>query len=128
MSSCVYIPHVEVSPGVYAPSNLWQELQATFKDRATTKEWYAVATNPDIIAELKSRDDYVTNEQGEVTLACLQRNIESFMPDSDIVSETAEKYTPVLINAAVTILCTIVVIFYVSYSNSKLLYFSLFAP
>lgn len=92
MSSCVYIPHVEVSPGVYAPSNLWQELQATFKDRATTKEWYAVATNPDIIAELKNRNDYVTNEQGEVTLACLQRNIQSFMPNSDIVSETAEKY------------------------------------
>ena len=37
-------------------------------------------------------------------------------------AETAEKYTPVLINAAVTILCTIVVIFYVSYSNSRLLY------
>ena len=37
-------------------------------------------------------------------------------------AETAEKYTPVLINAAVTVLCTVFVIFYVSYSNSRLLY------
>ena len=37
-------------------------------------------------------------------------------------AETAEKYTPVLINAAVTVLCTVFVIFYISYSNSRLLY------
>ena len=37
-------------------------------------------------------------------------------------AETAEKYTPVIINSAVTVICTVFVIFYVSYSNSRLLY------
>lgn len=37
-------------------------------------------------------------------------------------AEATEKYIPVAINSAVTIVCTIIIIFYVSYSNSRLLY------
>lgn len=37
-------------------------------------------------------------------------------------AETTEKYIPVAINSAVTVVCTIIIIFYVSYSNSRLLY------
>lgn len=71
--SCTILAYVKTPSGEVVESNLYKDLlHYTSNDRELTKEYYAVGTNQEFLAQVKDSEDFETDENGEITFHSLR--------------------------------------------------------